>query len=327
MNCAAVRLGAGDIAIEQIECEAPDARSVAIRPTLVAVDWMDAAAATTSGFQTKFTPGREFIGVVELAGDQATALLGQRVVASPDIVCGVCDLCRGGLSAHCRERRLLGSPGCDGCLREQFTVPAMNVCAVSASLPDDQAIFALPLARALQAAWITHLEGRPYVTVLGRGAESLLAAQAMTKLNASVRVVSACEATLHAADRLGIRHRPLNQVGRRADQDVILDVSPPGRGIETAAAMARPRGKIVLLRPLCAPEFTAPDDADLRPVIDNEIEVLGSRGARLREAVTMLERAEVNVEGLITQRFKLEHAAKAFAAAQDPSQLKVVIEF
>lgn len=321
-----MRLGAGAVTLDHITLKPAQDGDVVVRPTLVGVEWFDIAAAASVEPGAPFTPGREFVGAVVETGGRASALKGQRIVASPDIVCGSCDLCRAGLSAHCRERALLGSPGCDGALCEQFAIPAMNVCVIAASLDDDHAIFALPLARALQAAWITHLEGRPYVSVLGRGAEALLAAQAMAKLNASVRIVSTCDATLHAADRLGVRHRPLDQVGRRADQDVVLDVSPPGAGIATAAAMVRPRGKIVLLRPLAPPGFDAPDQADLRPIVDNEIEVIGSRGARLREAVTMLERGEINVEGLITQRFKLEHAAKAFAAAQESSQLKIVIE-
>ncbi len=326
MSFRAVRLSAGAITLANSETRAPAETEVAVRPSLVSIDWFDIASMLRIDDATAFTPGREFVGTVVETGSKSAALRRQRIVSSPDIVCGLCDLCRGGLSTHCRDRRLLGSPGCDGCLREQFNLPTMNVCAISESLPDDLAIFAAPLARALQAAWFTHLEGRPYITVLGRGSEALLAAQAMAKLNASVRVVSSCEATLHAADRLGVRHRPLEQVGRREDQDVVLDVSAPGGSITTAAAMVRPRGKIVLLRPLSPPGFDMPDETDLRPLVENEIELLGSRGARLREAVTMLERGEINVEGLITQRFKLEHAAKAFAAAQDPSQLKVVIE-
>lgn len=327
MNVRAVRIGSAGITIEQHVAAPPAPNEVLIQPELIGVSWFDAHAAHSAKQHSgSFVPGHECVGVVTQTSDHATALRGQRVVVSPDVVCGVCDLCRSGLSAHCRERKLLGSPACDGCMRTLAALPALNVTPIAESLDGDIAIFALPLARALHAAWIVHLEGRPYVTVLGRGAEALLAAQAMTKLNASVRVVTECENTLNAADRLGLRHRPLGYVGRRADQDVIVDVSAPGQGLSVAAHMVRPRGKIVLLRPLTPPSFTIADAADVMFAVENEVEIIGCRGARVREAVAMLERGEVGVEGLITQRFKLDRADHALKAAADASQLKVVVE-
>lgn len=296
-------------------------------PELVGVGWFDSRAVqSASETDPPWTPCHAFVGKVVGVGVDAQALDGQRVVASPDLVCGVCDLCRAGLSAHCRSRTLLGTPGCDGCLQERFMLPARNLTPISDSLDEDRAIFALTLGRALHAAWIVHLEGRPYVTVLGRGATALLAAQVMTKLNASVRIVSSCQATLEAADRFGIRHRPLNDVGRRADQDVVLDVTAPGGGVDIAASMVRPRGRIIVLRPLAAPGYAANDEVGLSPIIENEIEVIGCRGARLREAVTMLERSEVIVDGLISKRFQLEHASDAFLAAGSDDQLRVVVD-
>lgn len=298
-----------------------------IRPALVGLDWFDATAASGAfPIKQSFTPGREFVGVVEEAADADRALLGQRVVGAPDMVCGECALCRSGLSAHCPERRLLGSPDCDGALADGFEIGSINLIPIAESLQDDIAVFALPLARSLHAARIVHLEHRPYITVLGHGVEALIAAQVMTKLNVSVRIVSSSDATLSAADRMRIRHRPLGDVGRRADQDVIIDVSEPGSGFDIAASMARPRGKIVLLRPLTPPGWDRPDAVDMTPVVEREIDVIGCRGARLREAVMMLERGQVNVEGLITQRFRLNHAGAALDAAAGTGQLKVVVE-
>lgn len=278
-------------------------------------------------FATPFTPGREFVArVVEPPAGRAD-LAGARVVASPDLVCGVCDRCRSGLSAHCVDRLLLGTPGADGCLSERLTMPAGNLVPISDALDDDRAVFALPLARALHAAWIVHLEGRPFVTVMGRGVEAVLAAQVMTRLNASVRVVSSCAATLGAADRLGVRHRPLEDVGLRGDQDVIVEVAPTGAGLEVAAAMVRPRGKIVLLRPLdTGAGAGAPDPADLTPIVRNEVTVFGCRGHRLREAVAMLERGEIAVDGLISQRFPFHRADAALRAAADPGLLRVAVD-
>lgn len=337
MNIRALRLHHGSIQLETVAAPALGADEVMLAPELVGLSWFDAtlfsggAICAFDGLHRltsdeAFTPGHESVGRVISAGAGAGALIGQRVVVSPDLVCGVCDLCRSGLSAHCRARTLLGAPGAPGCLQERLVLPARNIVPVAETLALDHAVFALPLAHALHAASIVHLKSRPFITVLGRGAEALLAAQVMARLNATVRIVSPCAATLDASDRLGIRHRPLEHVGRRADQDVILDVSPPGAGLDEAMRMARPRGKIVLLRPLAPPGYIHDDSVNPVPVVENELELIGCRGARLREAVSMLERGEVVVDGLITWRSRLERAESAFTAAADSAHLKVVIE-
>ncbi len=67
-------------------------------------------------------PGHEFVGVV--AGPDGSPWLGQRVVGEINLGCGTCDLCREGLSPHCRERRVLGLKDHDGAFaqdHERFT--------------------------------------------------------------------------------------------------------------------------------------------------------------------------------------------------------------
>ncbi len=283
------------------------------------------SALAPPGNERSFTPGREFVARVKSADGAHADLVGGRVVASPDLVCGVCDLCRAGLSAHCRDRTLIGTPEADGALRERLAMPIVNLVTIPETLSDDRAVFAVPLAAALHAARLVHLEGKPFITVLGEGVEAILAAQAMASLNASVRIVSASDATLHAADRLGVRHRPIALVGRRADQDVVIDARPAGSGLADSAAMVRPRGKIVLLRPAGAANNA--DTADLAGVVRDEITVLGCRGRRLREAVRLLERGEIAADGLISQRFKFARADAALRAAGDPANLRVAVEF
>src|SRR5215470_19644148 len=56
--------------------------------------------------------GHEFDG--EVVSSPQRDLVGQRVCGEINIVCGRCDLCLSGLSAHCRARSVLGILKHDG---------------------------------------------------------------------------------------------------------------------------------------------------------------------------------------------------------------------
>lgn len=266
--------------------------------------------------------GHEFVGeVLEINGPDPRGLVGKRVVGAINAICGRCDLCRAGLTTHCRNRTVLGIQGRDGCFAERFTLPAINLAPVPDRVSDDEAVFAEPLAAALHAARQLHLEGRGYITVLGDGRLGLLCAQAMTRLNASVRVVGKHESKMALCERWGIPHRHVNDIGRRADQDVVVDCTGSSEGLALAMQLVRPRGKI-LLKTTVAPGGTA---IDLAPIVIHEIEVVGSRCGSIPEAVTALADRQVDVVSLISRRFRLEEGVAAFRASGDAETVKVLM--
>ncbi|TVQ30492.1 MAG: alcohol dehydrogenase [Phycisphaeraceae bacterium] len=305
----------------------PGAGEALLRPTMVGISSIDVMIARGAGPLGPFTGvmGHEFVAVVEDAGEGASGVkAGSRVVGSIIAMCGKCDMCRSGLGAHCREKTVPGVQGRDGCFAERFTLPAACLCEVPDSLEDDVAIFAEPLSCALQAQQQIRVEGKPYITVLGDGPLGLLAAQAMTHLNASVRLLGRHEEKLDKCERWGIQHRHVNDVGRRADQDVVVDCTGTTEGLTLAMRLVRPRGVIVLKSLGLGVEDGK--GVDLTPLVEGEIQLLGSRTGPIREAVAMLERSDVVVEGLVTKRMRLEDGAKAIAAAGESGQIKVVME-
>jgi len=307
----------------------PRAGEVLLRPTLVGVSSIDVMVARGAGPLGAFTGvmGHEFVAIVEALGEGAAGVKpGARVVGSIVAMCGRCDMCRSGLGAHCREKTVAGVSGRDGCFAELFTLPAACLCEAPDSIPDEAAIFAEPLSCALQAQQQIRVEGKPYITVLGDGPLGLLAAQAMTHLNASVRLLGRHEEKLDRCERWGIQHRHVNDVGRRADQDVVVDCTGTAEGLALAMRLVRPRGVIVLKSLGLPPDAGDGKGVDLTPLVEGEIQLLGSRTGPIREAVAMLERGDVVVEGLVTKRMRLEDGAKAIAAAGESGQIKVVME-
>lgn len=276
------------------------------------------------------TMGHEFVGVVEefnaatpIQHEIVKRLKGKRVVGSINAVCGECDMCRAGLSNHCRNRTVLGIAGRDGCFAERFCLPIVNLVAVPDSVDDDRAVFAEPLAAAMHAAHQLHFEGKPYITVLGDGRLGLLCVQVMSKLNASVRLIGKHEKKLAMCEKWGIKHRLLRDIGRRADQDIVVDCTGSPDGLRTAMQLVRPRGTI-LMKSTFAPR--ADDPVDLSPLVVNEIEVVGSRCGSMSEAIRVLEKQEVDVVSLITGRFPLEQGVRAIEAAGRDDQIKVLID-
>ncbi len=313
---------------DEVRVEANRARpeagagEVIVRPTRMGVCATDLEICKGyMGFQGVL--GHEFVGVVEeAAGKDGRKWVGKRVVGSINCVCGRCDMCRSGLSEHCRQRTVLGIAGRDGCFAEAFALPARNLLEVPESVDDDRAVFVEPLAAAFQILRQLTVEGRPYITVLGDGRLGLLCAQVMSRLNARVRVLGKHAEKLQLCERWGIKHRLVEEVGLRQDQDVVVDCTGSASGLETAMAMVRPRGTIVM-KTTVAPSQRK---VDLSPLVVNEVQLMGSRCGPFADALAALSAEQVDVVSLISRRMRLADGAKALAAAGRKGVLKVLLE-
>ncbi len=273
------------------------------------------------------TLGHCFVGRVEsINGDERPEIIGRRVVGANDAVCARCDMCTAGLSNHCRNRTILGIRGRDGCLADWLALPATNLVTVPDELDDDRALFAETLAAAIQAARQLTIEGKPYITVLGDGPLGLLMVQIMARLNASVRLVGRYSEKLALCERWGIKHRHVDDVGRRADQDVVVDCTGSPTGLELAMCLVRPRGTIVLKTLHAARPVGRATVLDLSPIVMKEITVIGSRSGPLSEAVALLSRGEVDVVSLIGRRMRLNDGPALLKTAATPGMVKVLVE-
>jgi len=269
--------------------------------------------------------GHEFVGVVEEANARGSkALVGKRVVGTINCVCGKCDMCKAGLREHCRERTVLGILNRDGCFAERFTLPVRNLVPVPDGIDDDRAVFTEPLAAACQILRQLTIEGRPYITVLGDGRLGLLCAQVMSQLNATVRLVGKHPEKLALCEKWKVKNRQLDEVGLRADQDIVVDCTGSPSGLETAMKMVRPRGKIVM-KTTVAPDAKRPM-IDLSPLVINEIQLIGSRCGPFSEALSLLASQKVDVLSLISRRMKLNEGAEALRVASGKGVIKVLME-
>ena len=262
--------------------------------------------------------GHEFVGEVVHSSDRD--LLGQRVVAEINVVCGRCDLCLSGLSNHCRNRSVLGIQNRDGAFADYVRLPAMNLHVVPSSVDDDAATFVEPLAAAYQVTKQVNFDGRKWVTVLGDGRLGLLVAQVLREADCKVRVIGRHPQKLALCEKWSIRSRSLGDILPRHDQDVVIDCTGSAAGFELAQQMVRPRGTIVLKTTAAVGK-----PLNLAPLVIDEINVVGSRCGPFREALRGLAEKRIDVASLIHRRMKLEQGIEAMDLAGRPGVLKVIL--
>lgn len=331
----AVRRRGSDVYLDP-DCPEPEPRAgeVLIRTRLAGVGANDLAVVRGDN-PFEGVLGHRFVGVVDALGAGVDAKWkGARVVGNINIAPPSSELARRGLGQHAPDRRVLGLVGKDGCFAERFTLPVANLARVPDPVPDEGAVFGEPLAGAVHASRIVRLEGKGFVTVIGDNLPALLCAQVMEPMNNSVRLLGRRPDRYELAERWGVRHRNINEVGLRNDQDVVIVCTGEPEDLALALGMVRPRGKIVLkAEPTPLPGIGAPAPDSPRPAFDlaaivrDEIELYGARCGSVGEAMGVLSSGRVDVSNLITKRVRFDDAIAGLRAAGEASQIMVVLEF
>ncbi|MGE0479731.1 MAG: alcohol dehydrogenase catalytic domain-containing protein [Phycisphaerae bacterium] len=262
-------------------------------------------------------PGHEFVGVVV---EGSNALRGRRVVGEINCVCGGCDLCRAGLSTHCRRRTVLGILGRDGAFAELLTLPERNCHVVPDEISDTQAVFVEPLAAALHVLKDAAIDRHARVAVLGTGRLGLLIAQVIANARPRLTVIGRNPRTLEVCERLGIHALRVEEASPTEDYDVVVETTGSPAGMRLALQLVRPRGTIVLKS-----TYAEPEPIDLAPIVINEIRVVGSRCGVFADALAALRARHVDVERMVTAVYPLRDAVDAFAAAASPESIKVLL--
>lgn len=264
--------------------------------------------------------GHEFVGTVAKGPKK---LLGKRVVAEINCVCGKCDMCQSGLSIHCRNRQVIGIQDHDGAFAQYVAVPQRNLHLLPDNISNDLAIFVEPLAAAIQIIQQVPIEPRQKVIVVGDGRLGLLAVQVLANSGGKGNVVllGKHEDKLTFAEKRGIQGILLEDMQLKPQWDVVVDCTGSADGFATACKLVRPRGKLVL-KSIWAPQ----EKVDLSPLVINEITLIGSRCGPFVNALDALAAEKAVVNGLITSRFKLSDGIEAMQKAKHPSQIKVVLD-
>ncbi len=311
-----------------------------IRPSLVGICNTDIEI--TRGYMGfRGVLGHEFVGVVQDCEDRAW--VGRRVVGDINAACQRCAVCARGDESHCPERTTLGIDRRDGAMAELFSLPIACLHEVPASVPDQVAVFAEPLAAALEILEQSHIRPTDRVAVVGDGKLGLLCAQVLRLSGSEVVVIGRHPERWELLNMLGIASLNVNDLGRgdmetsrqgdRKDGslsprlpvslsgsfDMVVDCTGQPSGLAVARNLVRPRGRLVLKS-----TFAAESGMNLSKLVVDEVQLLGSRCGPFAPALRLLDRGLINVQPLVTGQFRLYQGLDAFAAAS--RHLKVLLE-
>ena len=277
--------------------------------------------------------GHEFVGVVEkiygeTAAEQASHLLGQRVVGEINAACHQtnCLSCSRGMPTHCPNRTTLGIVNRDGAFADYVTLPIKNLHVVPAHVSDEEAVFVEPLAANFEILEQVHVRPTESIAILGDGKMGQLAAQVLTLSGCEVLMVGKHEKKLALAERRGVHthlladtERFVLENGRRVD--LVVECSGSAQGLEMALRLLRPRGTLIL-------KSTVADMSTLHlaPIVIDEIRIQGSRCGPFAPALNALSQKLVDVRPLISASYTLDEGLTAFKYAEQRGVLKVLVK-
>lgn len=278
--------------------------------------------------------GHQFVGEVTESGDaRGGSWIGRRVISYVQKGCGLCPACRHDQRWLCGGdlARGVGHGLIDGALAEYLTIPVSSAVEVPASVEDEEAAFAHPVATALAAIDAVSGPAPQRVLVVGDGNQGLLTTLALHAAGHTVSVFGRHPSRRDLLWRNGISFSgvPADQDGAEIVDDdgysresygTVIECSGRPSGFELALRCLRPRGRIVLMS-----DQTGEAGFDLRTLIDAEIEVQGVQGGSLSRALEFISRKQLDLMPLVAARLDLQDGAAAFQQAMRRGTLKVMI--
>ncbi len=262
--------------------------------------------------------GHELVGEVEDADD--SSWLGARVAGEINLSCQHCDMCERGLGRHCRARSVLGILGKDGCFAQYVSLPVRNLHRLPDSIDDRTACFVEPLAACYEILEQVAVQPTDRIAVLGDGKLGQLAARVLQQTGAAPVLVGKHARKLELAHAAGIRSASAADLTAHTF-DTVIEATGSSSGMELAMQLLRPRGTLVLKS-----TYHGKLSLDAAPLVIDELTVVGSRCGPMPPAIAALGQQSISPAPLIDAVFALRDAVSAFAKAQEPGVLKVLLE-
>jgi NADPH:quinone reductase-like Zn-dependent oxidoreductase len=324
---------------ETIDVPDPGPREVRIRVRAVACNHLDLwVRRGIPGLKLEYPHrlGADVVGEIEAIGPGARgATLGERVVVSPGVSCGVCPRCLSGQDQLCRQYAILGEHT-QGGYTQHLNVPDTNLLPYPGDLPATD-VAAVPLV--FLTAWqmvVDKGQVRPGQVVLVQAAGSGVSSAAIqiAKLHgARVLATAGSDAKADRARALGadevINYKTSDFVaevkrltGKRGVDVVIEHV---GGDVMTKSILSTTAGGRIVT---CGATAGFEPKIDLRHVFFRQIEILGSTMGPKGSLFGILEHVKAGrLRPVVDRVLPLWQAAEAHRALEAREAFgKIVLE-
>ena len=262
------------------------------------------------------TLGHEFVGRVVHSPEPS--LVGKRVVGGINCGCGQCAFCERGLSRHCPTRTVLGIVGRDGAFADLLTLPVENLVPLPDTIKDEEAVFAEPIAAALEIAEQVNIPPSLPVLVMGDGRLGTLTAIVLSEAGADVTVSGRVPGKMALLKDLGFTLLAQDDARRFP---LVVDATGSSDAVNDAIKKTEPRGTLVLKT-----TTYKPPQVNFAQVVVDEISIVGSRCGLIEKAVELIGKGRLPLARLVTAVYDLAEAPEAFRVASLPTSLKVFLK-
>jgi L-iditol 2-dehydrogenase len=284
--------------------------------------------------------GHEPVGVVETTGAAVRGFKrGERVFVHHHAPCFQCPACARAEYVQCPTWRATNIR--PGGMAEYFLVSAANqrdTLRLPDSVDDANGVLIEPAACVVKSLKRSGLKAGESILIIGLGIMGMMHVKLARHLGAAM-IIGADLFHLRAnrAVELGADHglvvagdnlvEQVREVTKGAMCDVVIVGPGTSRAIAAGIAAAG-KGATVVQFTATPPE----DELTVKPhdLYFNETRLVPSYSCgpdETREALSLVERGVINAAELVTHRFPLAQVTEAFATAQKPESLKVIVMF
>ena len=276
--------------------------------------------------------GHEMSGTIAAIGDQVEGWsVGDPVTVIPLSWDGTCPACKAGNVHVCQNLALYGID-MPGSLQERWNVPAHTVIALPKGMLLQHAALVEPTAVAVHDVRRGEVQRGDKVVVIGGGPIGVLIAFVARAMGAEPMVVEIDEQRLATVSGLGLRtlnptatdqDGAVNEWTEGAGADVVFEVSGSSAAVLSATALAKVRGRIVVvaIHPI-------PREMDLQRVFVRELTIVGARVYEREDFVTavdLLSSDAIPADSLITEIIPLPDTQRAFGELEAGRAMKILI--
>lgn len=280
--------------------------------------------------------GHEWSGVVEAVGDGVDGIaVGQKVTATPQIVCGECRPCRRGDYNICDSLKVQGFQA-PGCAQELFVTQAEKIVPLPDDFTFEQGALVEPVAVAVHCSGRAgDLDGKN-VAVTGGGPIGNLVAQLCRSRGANVLLTDVSDYRLEVARQCNIeqtsnaREESLAEASRRVfgpeGFDVALECAGVQAALDAVVDTVQKGGLIVAVA-----VYEEKPQVDMSVLGDRELSLIGTlmyKYEDYQKAVELIDFGKVLTEPLQSKHFAFDDYMDAytFIDEQGDKSMKVFID-
>jgi L-iditol 2-dehydrogenase len=266
--------------------------------------------------------GHEFAGEIAALGAGVTGLrVGQLVAVEPAISCGHCELCREGHPNLCLHIRFMSVPPDQGALAEYVLVEPERCFPLPEGLTAEDGAMLEPLGVALHTMRLAKMLIGDTVAVVGCGPIGLLVLQ-LVRASGGLNLFATdkLDYRLEYARRYGARTvvnvdredpvARLAEVTGGRGADLVIEASGSVEGPEQAVRLVRNGGKVLLIGIPAEDELTMTAGIVRRKGLT--IKMVRRMKHTYPRAIALAQAGMVDLRSMVTHRFSLEDAGRAF---------------